>query len=138
MYKPVVTGKIGLGTHVRDEGNIDKVPKLRAGGAWAAPVKCKFNKEQNVKKMKNVDAAKIKDMAAAIAAKTMLAAMVVLCIRFIRAYMAASVWCQTISVKPLLTCTYARKRVVNRVTRDRKFALFTKNPNSRAGLFGIR
>jgi len=112
------------------------VPKLRAGGAWAAPVKCKFNKEQNVKKMKNVDAAKIRDMVTAIAAKTMLAAMAALCIRFIRAYMAASVWCQTISVKPLLTCTYARKRVANRVTHERKFALFTKNPNSRAGLFG--
>ena len=85
-----------------------------------------------------LDAATIRDMAEAIASHTVFAAMAMLCIHFITAYMAASVWFQTISIMSFFTCTYPRKRVVNRIIHDRKFALFTKNPNSRAGLFGIR
>jgi hypothetical protein len=86
--------------------------------------------------MKMFDAATIKDKAEVFASKTMLAAMAVLCIRFFRAYMAASVWFYTIIAAPFFTCAYARKRITNRVTHHRKFALFPKNPNSRAGLFG--
>jgi hypothetical protein len=92
---------------------------------------------ENVKKMKTLDVATIRDMAEAIASRAILAAMAMLCIRFIMAYMAASVWFQTISTVPLFTCIYARKRIVNRIIHHRKYALFTKNPNSRAGLFGI-
>ncbi|EHQ26573.1 hypothetical protein [Mucilaginibacter paludis] len=88
--------------------------------------------------MKKFDAAKFKDMAEEIASKTMLGAMAMLCILFIRGYMAALMYLNTIMVMPLFTCAYARKRIVNRITHQRKFALFTKNPNSRAGLFGIR
>lgn len=86
--------------------------------------------------MKTLDAAIIKDMAESVVSRAMLAAMVTLCIRFFRAYMAASVWFYTIIVAPFFTCAYARKRITNRVTHHRKFALFPKNPNSRPGLFG--
>ncbi|SFS60751.1 hypothetical protein SAMN04487890_102241 [Mucilaginibacter polytrichastri] len=75
--------------------------------------------------MKTLDAATIKDMAEAIAIKTMLAAMATLCIRFTRAYMATLVWFSTIIIAPLFTCAYARKRIVNRTNHERKFALFT-------------
>jgi hypothetical protein len=86
--------------------------------------------------MKTFDAATIRDMAEALASKTMLAAMATLCIRFIRAYMAASVWFYAIIVRPFFTCAYARKRVTNRVIHHRKFAVFAINPDSRAGLSG--
>jgi hypothetical protein len=86
--------------------------------------------------MKTLDAATIRDMAEALASKTMLAAIATLCIRFIRAYMAASVWFYTIIVALLFTCAYARKRIVNGVIHHRKFAVFAINPNSRAKLFG--
>ena len=86
--------------------------------------------------MKPFDAATITDMAEAFASKTMLAVMAMLCIRFIRAYMAASVWFYTLSVAPFFICACARKRIVNRVTHQCKFAVFAINPNSRAGLFG--
>jgi hypothetical protein len=86
--------------------------------------------------MKTLDAATIRDMAENYASKVMLAAMATLCISFIRAYMAPSVWFYTIIVAPFFACAYARKRITNRVTHHRKFALFPKNPNSRAGLFG--
>ncbi|MEO6521554.1 MAG: hypothetical protein ABIN91_07750 [Mucilaginibacter sp.] len=87
--------------------------------------------------MKTLNAATIREMAEALASRAMLPAMVMLCIRFIMAYMAASVWFKTISITSFFTCTYARKRMVNRIIHHRKYALFTKNPNSRAGLFGI-
>ena len=94
------------------------------------------NSKKNVKQMKWFDAAIIEDMAEGFALKIMLAAMAMLCIRFFRAYMVASVWFYTIIVAPFFTCAYARKRITNLFTHTRKFALFTKNPNSRAGLFG--
>jgi len=75
--------------------------------------------------MKKFDAAKLKDMAEAVALHTMLAAMAMLCIRFIRAYMAALMWFNTIIAMPLFTCVYARKRAANRTNHERKFALFT-------------
>jgi len=93
-------------------------------------------KNKNVKQMKTLDAATINGMAEEVVLKTMLAAMAMLCIRFFRAYMVASAWFYTIIIAPFFTCAYARKRITNRVTHHRKFALFTKNPNSRAGLFG--
>ncbi len=88
--------------------------------------------------MKKLDAATSRDMTETFAREIMLAAMTTLCIRFILAYMAASVWFYTIIVAPFFSCAYARKRISNRITHHRKFALFPKNPNSRAGLFGIR
>jgi hypothetical protein len=69
--------------------------------------------------------AKIRDMAEAIAAQTILAALAMLCISFIRAYMVALVCFNTILLTPFFTCTYARKRVSNRSNHERKFALFT-------------
>lgn len=87
--------------------------------------------------MKTLDAATIRNIAETIASTTMLAIMATLCICFISIYMAASVWFQILSVVPFLNCIYSRKRIAYRNTRERKFALFTKNPNSRAGLFGI-
>ena len=86
--------------------------------------------------MKTLDAAKTRNMAEVLASKIMLAVMASLCIRFICAYLIASVWFQIIPVASILTFTCARKRIINRNIHDRKFALFTKNPNSRAGLFG--
>jgi hypothetical protein len=86
--------------------------------------------------MKTLDAATIKDMEEGYASKIMLATMAMLCICFIEAYIAASVWFYTIIVAPFFTCAYARKRVTNRIIHARKFAVFPKNPNSRAGLFG--
>lgn len=86
--------------------------------------------------MKMLDAAKIRDIAGKLSQWAMLAAMVTLCIRSIRAYMAAVVRLYTPSAPPVLTCTYARKRVVNRVIHHRKFAVFAINPDSRAGLSG--
>ena len=88
--------------------------------------------------MKTLDATTIRDTVEAIASQTMFAVIATLCIRFIMAYMAASVWFQTMFIVPFLTYAYARKRVTSRIIHQRKFALFTKNPNSRAGLFGIR
>ena len=86
--------------------------------------------------MKTLGAAIIRDMAEAIASQAILAAIAMQCIRFIIVYMAALAWFQIISIWLFFTCTYARKRITNLVTHARKFALFTKNPNSRAGLFG--
>jgi len=74
--------------------------------------------------MKTFDAAKIRDIAGKLSQWAMLAVMVALCIRFVRAYMAASVWYYTITVQPLFNYAYARKRVVNRIVHRRKFALF--------------
>jgi hypothetical protein len=88
--------------------------------------------------MKTLDAATIRNMVEAVAFKTMLFAMTTLCIRFIMLYRAALVWLNTIAIAPFFTCASGRKRIANRVTHHRKFALFTKNPNSRAGLLGIR
>ncbi|SDE94739.1 hypothetical protein SAMN05216464_11134 [Mucilaginibacter pineti] len=76
--------------------------------------------------MKTFDAATIGDMAEDYASQTVFAAMAALCIRFITAYLAASVWFQTISIMPFFACTYARKRIVNRITHQRKFALFQR------------
>jgi hypothetical protein len=86
--------------------------------------------------MKTFDAATIRDMAEDYASKVMLSAMAALCIRFIRRYMAACLWFYTIAIQPLFNHAYVRKRVIHTNTHDRKDALFTKNPNSRAGLFG--
>lgn len=86
--------------------------------------------------MKTFDAATIRDMAEDYNSKVMLAAMAALCIRFIRRYMAACLWFYTINIRPLLNHAYVRKRVIPISVHDRKDALFTKNPNSRAGLFG--
>ena len=86
--------------------------------------------------MKTFDAATIRDMAEDYASKTMLAVMATLCIRFIGAYMAASVRFYSIIVTPFLTCAYARKRIANRIIHHRKFTVFAINPNSPARLFG--
>ena len=86
--------------------------------------------------MKTFDAATIRDMAEDYNSKVMLAAMAALCIRFIRRYMAACLWFYTINIRPLFNHAYVRKRVIQASAHDRKEALFTKNPNSRAGLFG--
>jgi hypothetical protein len=88
--------------------------------------------------MKTLDAAIIKYMAEAISRVTMLATMRSLCIRFIQAYISKCLWVYTTTAKQVCNPAYARKRIANRTIHDRKFALFTKNPNSRAGLFGIR
>jgi hypothetical protein len=77
--------------------------------------------------MKTLAAPTIRNMAEAIASKTMLAAMAALCIRFINRYMAASTWLQILLAVPTLTCTYARKRIVNQITHHRKFALFQRS-----------
>lgn len=86
--------------------------------------------------MKTFDAATIRDMAEDYNSKVMLAAMAALCIRFIRRYMAACLWFYTINIRPLFNHAYVRKRITHTSVHDRKDALFTKNPNSRAGLFG--
>jgi hypothetical protein len=86
--------------------------------------------------MKTFDAATIRDMAEDYNSKVMLAAMAALCIRFIRRYMAACLWFYTINIRPLFNHAYVRKRVTYTSVHDRKEAVFTKNPNSRAGLFG--
>ncbi|SDE98052.1 hypothetical protein SAMN05216464_111164 [Mucilaginibacter pineti] len=88
--------------------------------------------------MKTFDAATIRDMAEDYNSKVMLAAMAALCIRFIQRYMAAYLWFYTINIRPLFNQAYVRKRITHTSVHDRKEALFTKNPNSRAGLFGIR
>ncbi|WP_345949029.1 hypothetical protein ABDD95_19465 [Mucilaginibacter sp. PAMB04274] len=87
--------------------------------------------------MKKLDVAIIRDMAEEIFRLTMLAVMAGLCIVFIKANMAAVVWFFAITFTPMFH-TYARKRITNRTTHERKLALFTKNPNSRAGLFGTK
>jgi hypothetical protein len=74
--------------------------------------------------MKTFGTAKIKDIAEEFISMAMLAVMATLCIRFFIAYMAASVWFYILTAKPFFTCTYARKRIVNRITHHRKFALF--------------
>ena len=86
--------------------------------------------------MKTFDAATIRDMAEDYNSKVMLAAMAALGIRFIRRYMAACLWFYTINIRPLCNHACVRKRVIHASAHDRKEALFTKNPNSRAGLFG--
>jgi hypothetical protein len=86
--------------------------------------------------MKTFDAATIRDMAEDYNSKVMLAAMAALCIRFIRRYMAACLWFYTINIWPLFNHAYVRKRITHTSVHDRKDALFTKYPNSRAGLFG--
>lgn len=86
--------------------------------------------------MKTFDAATIRDMAEDYNSKVMLAAMAALCIRFIRRYMAACLWFYPISIRPLFNHAYVRKRITHTSVHDRKDALFTKTPNSRAGLFG--
>jgi hypothetical protein len=86
--------------------------------------------------MKTFDAVTIRDMAEDYNSKVMLAAMAALCIRFIQRYMAACLWFYTINIRPLFNHAYVRKRITHTSVHDRKDALFTKNPNSRAGLFG--
>jgi hypothetical protein len=86
--------------------------------------------------MKTFDAATIRDMAEDYNSKVMLAAMAALFIRFIRRYMAGCLWFYTINIRPLFNHAYVRKRITHTSVHDRKDALFTKNPNSRAGLFG--
>jgi hypothetical protein len=86
--------------------------------------------------MKTFDAATIRDMAEDYNSKVMLAAMAALCICFIRRYLAACLWFYTINIRPFFNHAYVRKRIAHTSTHDRKDALFTKNPNSRAGLFG--
>ena len=86
--------------------------------------------------MKPFDAVKIRDIAGKLSQWAMLTAMVTLCIRFFRAYMAASLGFYILTVKQPFICAYAQKRIVNRIAHLRKFALFTGNPDSRAGLSG--
>jgi len=88
--------------------------------------------------MKILNAAKIKEIAVELTSRVMLAAMARLCIRFFMTYLAPSAKFYTMTATISFSCTYARKRIVNRINHERKFALFTKNPNSRAGLFGLR
>ncbi|SEO14446.1 hypothetical protein [Mucilaginibacter sp. OK283] len=76
--------------------------------------------------MKTLDAATIRDMAEDYTSKIMLATMATLCIRFIRTYIAALVWFQIIFPVPFLNCAYVRKRIANRITHRRKFALFQR------------
>ncbi|MCS3732377.1 hypothetical protein [Mucilaginibacter dorajii] len=86
--------------------------------------------------MKTIDVTTIRDRTEDYASKAMLAAMAALCIRFILRYMAACLWFYIITIRPLFNHAYVRKRVTHTSTHDRKEAVFTKNPNSRAGLFG--
>jgi hypothetical protein len=86
--------------------------------------------------MKTFNAGTIRNMAEDYTSKVILAAMAALCIRFIRRYMAVCLWFYTITAQPLFNHAYVRKRVIHLSVHDRKDALFTKNPNSRAGLFG--
>ena len=51
-------------------------------------------------------------------------AMATLCIRFFKAYMTASVRFYMMTEMTSFSCTYARKRIVNRIVHHRKFALF--------------
>ncbi|RKR83521.1 hypothetical protein BDD43_3731 [Mucilaginibacter gracilis] len=74
--------------------------------------------------MKTLDAATIRDMAEAIAYKTMLAAIATLCSRFILKYMAVGL-CYYHNIRPFLYRAYAQKRIANKNIHDRKFALFT-------------
>ncbi len=74
--------------------------------------------------MTTFDAAKIKEIAEEFTSKAMLAAMATLCIRFFMAYMAASVRFYTMTATTFFSCTYAQKRIVNRITHHCKFALF--------------
>jgi len=74
--------------------------------------------------MRSFDAAIIRDIAEEFTSTAMLATMATLCIRFFMAYMAASVWFYTMTGTAFITCTYARKRITNHITHDRKFALF--------------
>ncbi len=74
--------------------------------------------------MKTSDAATIRDMAAGLHSKVMLAGMALLCMRFIMAYLAVSLVLYLIKRQPLFNLTYARKRIVNPNIHDRKFALF--------------
>lgn len=86
--------------------------------------------------MKTFNAAKIRDIAGNLSRWAILTAMVTLCARFFRSYMAASLRFYILTVKPPFICAYAQKRIVNRIAHLRKFALFTGNPDSRAGLSG--
>jgi hypothetical protein len=52
-------------------------------------------------------------------------AMLCTCIIFIRSYMAALAWFETLSLTPFFTCAYARRRIATRTNHERKFALFT-------------
>jgi len=74
--------------------------------------------------MKIFDTATIKDLTDAFASKAMLTAMATLCIRFFMAYRTASVRFYTMTATIFFSCTYARKRIANSITHDRKFALF--------------
>lgn len=76
--------------------------------------------------MKIVDAAKIIDIARIISLTVMLAYMVLLFIRFINSYLSACVLYLTVHRQAVFNRPYARKRVVNRVAHDRKFALFQR------------
>jgi len=75
--------------------------------------------------MLTLDAERIRDIAEEFTSKAMLAAMATLCIRFFMAYMEASVRFYSMTAMTFFTCIYARKRIVNRITHHRKFALFT-------------
>lgn len=76
--------------------------------------------------MKIVDAAKIIDIARIISLTVMLAYMVLLFIRFLNSYLSACVLYLTVRRQTIFNCPYARKRVVNRIAHDRKFALFQR------------
>lgn len=99
---------------------------MRAGGAKAALLVFKNNELKKGKEMKILDAAKITDIARIISLTVMLAYMVLLFIRFINSYLSACVLYFTVHRQAVFNRPYARKRVVNRVAHDRKFALFQR------------
>lgn len=56
--------------------------------------------------------------------KLLPAFMVVLTIRFVEVYIKIRVCFYVVSVELLPVCTYALKRITNKIAHDRKFALF--------------
>lgn len=74
--------------------------------------------------MKKLNAAKIREMLERYISKLMLAFMVMLTIRFAEVYIKMRVCFYVVSVEFLSICTYALKRITNKIAHDRKFALF--------------
>lgn len=86
--------------------------------------------------MKTLDTVKIMDIPWTLIPLSMLAAIAILNIGFIRSYMDVEVDCITIYVLPFFMSAYARKRVFNRVIHNRKDATFPINPDSKESLSG--
>ncbi|RZJ76920.1 MAG: hypothetical protein EOO45_00440 [Flavobacterium sp.] len=88
--------------------------------------------------MKIVDAAKIMDIARIISLVAMLAYMALLFIRFMSAYLANNVHYFSLQLEAMFGCPYARKRTAKKIVHNCKNAVFTKSPDSLAGLSGKR